>query len=428
MTSVPTCTRRRPLSVSVIHEAHLEPALPEPIPCPITPLVTSYRSNLSRGLGLGHHQDEYTPSPLKELEKRWKETRRRRMGNGESDNNVKNRFIKHNVHEIDEPTRRNNVRFASSSSALLTPPSTPPRSPQLSAKETQYEQAVLHSAKPNRGKKGNTAPAYPAIPPDLQSVSPQAFHPITSSPLPPTVKPVPILKAKEDTIYVHSPASSYELTLNLAVGQVIRVRKGGMVIELTSGTGREKARILRLRDFENWSKYEKRDWENVSGVVEGFKRITPRVKLYHPLGHLIMTCSSPPDIIISFRLGFETPRSSPRNLKYNQQNGHKMTMRRQGYSRVKVIYSRSKSEMKVDTICKDTSHHSKESLKTQRLIKLSPHNQQENLDKGEGLSSLEELAVELGFQTDFQDWKEEENEGLRRLWFLRDEWGRWDNG
>ncbi|WVQ92975.1 hypothetical protein IAU59_000037 [Kwoniella sp. CBS 9459] len=167
-----------------------------------------------------------------------------------------------------------------------------------------------------------------AVPSRTSPASKIKLKPILAHPLPPTPRPVPLSKGYTDFIYIYPPASPLELSLYLGEGRVIEVSRGGQKAVFThggegdrdadedededeDGNGRTKyTRVIRLEDRGTWSKEERRDWENLSGVVENFKRITPRIKLYHPLGHLTITCSSPPDVILTFQLEFR-PRPIP---------------------------------------------------------------------------------------------------------------------
>ncbi|WVF65299.1 hypothetical protein IAT40_000023 [Kwoniella sp. CBS 6097] len=248
-----------------------------------------------------------------------------------------------------------NVRFSSSTPSILpTPPSTPPLSPisrpstrRLSLHKAENDLVPLRetlntsSSPPAPHRSDKLEPTaqsllLPVVEPGLpeplrldsrrrpllnetvsqvrghgQSLK-QHFNPIISHPLPPTYKPVPMSKGHSDTIFIHQPSSSLELTLRLQGGRTIDVYKGGEKVRFidrlpTKDKGNRvmmKKRVIRLGQWKNWGEEATRDWRNLSGVVDEFKRLTPRIKLYHPLGHMTITCSSPPDVIINFR--FET--------------------------------------------------------------------------------------------------------------------------
>ncbi|WVW79647.1 hypothetical protein I302_101616 [Kwoniella bestiolae CBS 10118] len=475
MSSNVPLTRRRPKPST----AHY-PELPPPIPSPPSRQGHTTSRRPSVVASTIHEILQDTPSPLRELERGWKETRRKRLGivsladeNSPRDDTITqvgyDRLRGNNPYDAGETNfhretftgkepgggvmerpsgneyRRNrntvNVRFiTSSSSALLTPPDTPPASPKVpdnSIPNRKKDQQASSRAKgniPTRPRQhsiiSSSCPPVPPQPVTIPQPRKHTIKPILSHPLPPTSRPVRIQKNKRDTIYIPSQPSRYEVVLDVVGGQTIRVGRGGRTVEFISGSGgrKGKRRVLDIEEVEKWSNEDKRDWENFNGVVEGFKRIIPRIKIFHPLGHLSITCSSPPDISFSFQKTMEssninTPSKSTDSSSRESPGFKDMRTR----ARVRVVYSRSIRELKIDLVCANSLN--REKLRTRRVIHIARQfdgNFAVDGKRGEDMT-LQDIIHRLGVAGEPGDWREEEKEGVRRLWDLKNEWLRWDD-
>ncbi|WWD07026.1 hypothetical protein V865_005123 [Kwoniella europaea PYCC6329] len=474
MTSRIPPTRRRPLSTKNINIEHgNSPGL---IPTTLhqlnrsTPRRAALRSTLRYSQAL-----EDTPSPLRELERGWKEVRRERLGipqpmdgdetaiqltqtQYEQSPNPKNideehqkelrgdrmrqldsyDGIKRNVHERNK--NQINVRFVtSSSSALLTPPHTPPESPRsphvdssttINRNVSEYPPPTSMTVEPKMSTAKTAIVNSPLVPDTIHREQPftrDTIQPILSYPLSPTSHPVPIQKNKKDTIYIPSQPSSYEMILYLVVGRIFKVKKGGSLVEFTigDGKGKKRERILNISHAEHWGQGDRRDWENLRGVVEGFKRITPRIKIFHPLGHLSITCSTPPDVVLTFQIQTALILPHPRNDKSKTSVLSSRTESTNSASRARLVYSRSTKELQIDTAC--TNVLSEENIRTRRIVRISRQVDSVHLkeQKTRGKDDLKGISQLFGLDTELLDWREEEKEALRRLWVLRSEWVRW---
>ncbi|WWC72837.1 uncharacterized protein I206_106801 [Kwoniella pini CBS 10737] len=424
MSSRPPIVRRRPLTSA----SDNAPSLPEPAPSQQstirTPLSPIYVANSV----LKHSPPEGTPSPLRQLERGWKEKRR--------------------LHLKDASLRAqtNSVRFAitSSTSALLTPPSTPPPSQNFAIirKDANNPIDTVHTGLSS----GSNCTINPEQPVNSQTATsarntdtPHHIRPILSYPLPSTSCPVPLIKGKKDTINVSSPGSMYEVILRLEEGRVVKVRRGGFIAELfMKRKGQIQERLLDMKDVGKWTETEKRDWQNISDVISDFKRMTIRVKMFLPLGHLRITCSSPPDIILTFQTdslskGYLAPNADSKTREINQPQ---VRDDNRWEVQVRMLYSRYRNELKIDTY----TYHARKTylnrgfgcLKTKRTIPLLQQDdmlrRQPTAKDVNGITA-EDVANTIGIQrnTEIAEWKEEEREALKRLWTLRHEWERWDD-
>ncbi|WVQ63635.1 uncharacterized protein L199_001788 [Kwoniella botswanensis] len=474
MTSRTPIIRRRPLSTKDPNIEHGS----SPRPVPTTPRQTD-RSPPHRAALLStlrYEQTlEATPSPLRELERGWKEVRRNRLGlpqpmdgdetaiqlrhthyeqspdpenideehQKELKGDRRRQIDSYNGFKRDRPERNKNqinVRFVtSSSSALLTPPHTPPESPRsphanvstmINRNASKYPPPTSMTVEPKLSTAKTAFVTSPLVPDTIHREQPftrDTIQPILSYPLPPTSHPVPIQKNQKDTIYIPSQPSSYEMILYLVGGRIVKVKKGGSLVEFTTGDNKGKKRetILKISHAEHWVQGDRRDWENLRGVVEGFKRITPRIKIFHPLGHLSITCSTPPDLILTFRMQSALTPPLPRNDKAETSALSSRTESTNSASRARLVYSRSTRELRLDTACTDVL--CKEEIRTRRIIRISRQVdsvalKEQNTRDQVGLESISQL---FGLDTELLDWREEEKEGLRRLWVLRSEWVRW---
>lgn len=122
----------------------------------------------------------------------------------------------------------------------------------------------------------------------------------------------------------------------------------------------------------------------------------------------MITCCSPPDVILSFDFTVTQPQV---------RSNRKATGLHASTTKVKVRLSRINSGIIIDTA---SVPRSGERLRTRRSILI-------DLDKAEdGVSDLASLMDALRDILRFtDDWLEAEEEGLRRLIELKEEWERY---
>ncbi|WWD21263.1 hypothetical protein CI109_105747 [Kwoniella shandongensis] len=479
-------TRRRPLSR---HTENDENAARESFN--IRPLFTPESPNVVVGLPLGQIKEGQssilskvladTPPRLRELEQGWKNRRRRVVEEvsfarsrgddrrpilGTTDDTIGRRFRrrpssldatrKARVERKDgakvegpltEKTAKrpqkgtNNVRFESSTpSALPTPPNTPPLpentlTPATRTSFSRQRDCSRQRCEPESGPADLDVHAK-IDHAKLKSSSSRA-RPILAKPLPPSHRPVPITSKGRSTIYMAGPNEGIEMRVALPEDQVVRINKGGEVVVFTrerNDSGVLYERTLRLPEIAQWGKSDEQAWVMIQRIVEEFKRHTPRVKLFDPLGHLTVTCSSPPDIILSFYLDtlpWSVPERRDRSASPSRLAlaASRDELNDQGTNiKVRLVYSRSTSEIRIDTsLVKPSKSGSKqaEKLRTKRIVPLSI---QSALSDCIEASTMAQFKESLGLNSKLHDWLNEEKEGLRRLWDLRQEWTKWDAG
>jgi hypothetical protein len=127
--------------------------------------------------------------------------------------------------------------------------------------------------------------------------------------------------------------------------------------------------------------------------------------MYLPLGQLVITCSTPPDIVLSYT-----------------------TTERGMGEKVRITYSRAISQLRVDvsynsarTLCLKEQDTAGESFKSKRVIPLRLPTEHVAKDVTVGLG-LRVKGDGMG------EWSQVERDGLARFWDARDEWRRWDAG
>ncbi|ORY28809.1 hypothetical protein BCR39DRAFT_533982 [Naematelia encephala] len=295
-----------------------------------------------------------------------------------------------------------------------TPPPSPPPSRDFDPKLSVRQSSRLQS---EDTKSVEVIPMLPGNSGSSSSVP--NLQPILARPLIPTSRPVPLTRRNsESTIHIHPLSSAYELTIQLSRSSPpIIVYRGGSVI----GHG-SKRNTVKLAMSAQWNREDKRIWDKVQKLVEGFKKITTRVKVYHTLGRLIVTCSTPPDMILSF--SFDCSSTIPHRTT-DHQNFHEPQLCPHSNTadpiKVQVTYSRVQKQLRIDTSSRPTTllELPKEAFRTRRTINMRSLNdrQCDNRD-GEDLHTL--------LSGDNCGWREEEREGSRRLWELRSEWTRYD--
>ena len=150
---------------------------------------------------------------------------------------------------------------------LPTPPNTPPpTAPPLGA-----------MAMPQTCRRGLNAPKTTTY------GTASTLQPILSSPLPPTTAPVPLLRARSETITIHHPGSTIEITIRLGKAAMIQIRERGtvMIVQRREGTRWGTARTLRLSAINQFREEDVLQWRTVSELVERFKRQIPRVSFVY---------------------------------------------------------------------------------------------------------------------------------------------------
>lgn len=176
---------------------------------------------------------------------------------------------KYTSHKV--PPSRQNTNPLAPPSPPLTPPLIPDRlSPYRP--DTDKSTPIVRPGKVQRPKRVIALPTTD----DEQSCT--VLIPILSSPLPPTPHHVPLSKRSRDTIHVHPSPSNTGITLNVN-GSEIRVSSEGTTVSFWSNgkKGMMLDRVLELGLAKKWSEGDKRDWELVTRLVEGYKRHIPKV-------------------------------------------------------------------------------------------------------------------------------------------------------
>lgn len=144
------------------------------------------------------------------------------------------------------------------------------------------------------GTKQSDCPAHPSQPrsaiPPASTNTPRA---IVSHPLPPS-RPVAITSTSSTTIQIPT-SPHFEMVLRTD-DQVIRIRRGGLQVDISPRTGRVKDEgedgrgderkgqrgkgttcTLRLSEAREWLAQDRQRWISLHDLVEGYKRVVPRV-------------------------------------------------------------------------------------------------------------------------------------------------------
>lgn len=175
------------------------------------------------------------------------------------------------------------ISIVSSNHKAIKPVNTPPdsrRSAQASKIEgsTKQSYSLAHLGQPRS-----------AIPP-ASTNTPRA---IVSLPLSPS-RPVAITSTSSTTIQIPT-SPHFEMVLRTD-DQVIRIRRGGSQVDISPRTGRVKddgedgrgderkgqrgkggTCTLRLSEARKWSAQDRQRWISLYDLVEGYKRVVPRV-------------------------------------------------------------------------------------------------------------------------------------------------------
>ena len=187
------------------------------------------------------------------------------------------------------------------------------------------------------------------------------------------------------------------------------------MIEVASGT---QVSRMRLAEYKEWSETERKQWETVWDLLEQVKRKTPRVsrltagksgadgqiKIYHPSALITITCSTPPDVILSFI----TPVKSPKERKHSGQPVVK----------VKLVYSPGQNKMVIDT-SESCKVKAEPTFRTRRCIPLPAS----HLHNTRARTAISLPRNGLGICPG-EGWLKAEVEAVDRFWALREEWLR----
>jgi hypothetical protein len=274
---------------------------------------------------------------------------------------------------------------------------------------------VVVSAKPTTSPPTppQTPPTSQAGPPYQETDRSDAPLPILAYPLAPTLTGISL--GRGGSLSIPHPSSPYEVKVRIGK-QRISVLRGGHILEM--GMKGEQRTICR-KDYRIWSSRERKQWEMVQDLLEQVKRKTPRVsgsrgvpgctdrqiKIYHPSALITITCSSPPDIIITFTLSQDPPHSK------------EIPSKSKSITTIKLVYSPLRGKITIDT---DDKHGTKgETFRTRRCIPLPPS----HLEKLVGRKGTSSVNAALGLSID-QSWLATEVEAVNRFWALRDEWLR----
>lgn len=114
-----------------------------------------------------------------------------------------------------------------------------------------------------------------------QSVSILATNqskPILPGLLPATTRPVPLTARPKSTIQILPRTTTHGIMIHTHDQSTLNVDKDGrrMVVEFI-GTRKDRKQQLLLKDQSKWTDRERKEWDTVWQLVEGFKRVTPRV-------------------------------------------------------------------------------------------------------------------------------------------------------
>ncbi|BEJ15105.1 hypothetical protein CspHIS471_0408720 [Cutaneotrichosporon sp. HIS471] len=245
---------------------------------------------------------------------------------------------------------------------------------------------------PTRPASTTSRPARlsPSIPTGRTSATPpnpdtKVLEPILVQPLPLTRHPEPLSRKSSDTIVVHPPSADVAITLNYR-RQTANVNRAGDEVTIEG----RAPQLLRLADSASWAASQRSLWQLVDRLVTEYKRRTPRIKVFTPLGELVVTCCEPPDIVLSYLVADDAT------------------------TKVRLRYSLSSFEAVLDTSTHKPRGTRDETHRARRSIPLSW--------SGQG----ERAALALG--VDFRDWESAEKDAVRRLWSLREDWARFVPG
>lgn len=290
-----------------------------------------------------------------------------------------------------------------------------------------------------------------------------------------------------------------------------------------SGSERERERQVCLEHAAGWSGAEAREWRAVESLIVGFKRRTPRVrrgasadlslilpdinspslspttarcghshtarlpltalaqvKLFHPLGEFCITCSDPPDVVLSFVQPHRSSRgeeecklsrsNDPSRANRVERERHGAEARQQGKEveevrevkevKVRATFSRIMGHLKIDTSMSWSglgcdrgpgrggtipeprdARGATETFRTRRVITLSQGNAAaaaaaavaDGASSGTNSRSTTFRSREPGSSSGGSDplrhldlrGSEAEREAVRRLVVLEEEWGRY---
>ena len=135
--------------------------------------------------------------------------------------------------------------------------------------------------------------------------------------------------------------------------------------------------------------------------------------MFLALGHLTITCSTPPDVILSFCLSESRPEEEGQS-------------RRSSGTKVRISFSRLARELCVDFEASKSELSEQmvsERHRSKRIVPLASTSDP-SLEHTSGERVIQHRFPGLGICRT-EGWHREEVEGLRRLWVLREEWVRY---
>lgn len=164
---------------------------------------------------------------------------------------------------------------------------------------------------------------------------------------------------------------------------------------------------------------------------------TLQVKLWHKLGRLTITCSTPPDIILSYT---DTAQNleQPSRASQIDSSATSHTSSCTGLV-VRITYSQSRAILQLDLSTRSAGgpQCSAETFRSKRVIAVPtvdtrsiyaatvPQYTDQERKATQYDASEKQAATMLGVHT--STWSSAEREALRRLWILRPEWRRFSD-
>lgn len=251
-----------------------------------------------------------TPQRLRDLEKEWKDRRKKALAdisNGNRGDNNQQQYgprqssvinrqsgpsLKLAKNQPSSFTGAGDIRLSQSKFTAAQPnlvrcigPPTPPDTPATSITPPKLDQVARYAAssvnRPLKISKLLAARCETEVIPNGQTRTrtPLNALPILASPLPTTAGPVPLIHPHRGTIHV-LPSNCSELDIFLTHDELLRIISGGMELIWIRGTRHGTSRFrkhLKLRESAKWTDDEVSLWYRVQMIVENLKRKTPQV-------------------------------------------------------------------------------------------------------------------------------------------------------
>lgn len=255
-----------------------------------------------------------TPQRLRDLEKEWKDRRKKALAdisNGNRGDNNQQQYGPAQSSVIDGQSRPSlklaknrpssftgagDIRLSQSKFTAAQPnlvrcvgPPTPPDTPSTSITPLKLDQVARDTApsmnRPLELSKQLAAKHETEVIPNGKTRirTPLNALPILASPLPTTAGPVPLIHPHRGTIHI-LPSKCSELDIFLTHDELLRVISGGMELIWIRGTKHKHGtssfrKHLKLGESAKWTDEEVNLWYRVQMMVENLKRKTPRVGL-----------------------------------------------------------------------------------------------------------------------------------------------------